>query len=137
MEPSPDQKRSALVGACFPLKFLVRRENRTVPRQQMVGFSDSAVFHRLMNLTWTLWEPESVALLTAEEQKYLAEFNGVYLSLPWRPIESHPHICDLADADLLKLVPSATRLLHSLEERTRQPALQRWWRKAVSVFRLM
>lgn len=89
-----------------------------------------------MDLFWTLREPEATALLTPEEKKYLAEFNEVYQSLPWRPLDSHPHICELADDHLSRLLPSATRLLESLERRTRIPALQRWWRQALAFFRL-
>jgi hypothetical protein len=102
----------------------------------MEGFSDSAIFHRWMDLFWTLKETEAIALLTPNEKKYLADFNAVYDSLPWRPIESHPHISEVDDEGLSKLLPSATRLLRSIETRTRAPALLRWWRKALSFFRL-
>jgi hypothetical protein len=130
-----DQKPAALLGPCVPLRFLVRPESRTVPRQQMEGFSDSAIFHRWMDLFWTLGEPEAVALLTREEKGYLSEFNAVFASLAWRPIESHPHISEVAADDLSKLVPSATRLLHSLETRTRPSVLQRWWRQTLLFLR--
>jgi hypothetical protein len=59
------QKHIALLGPCFPLRFLVRPECRTAPRDQMKGFSDSAIFHRWMDLFWTLSDPEAVALLEA------------------------------------------------------------------------
>ena len=133
---TPEQKHAALLGPCFPLRFLVRPENRTVPRQQMEGFSDSAIFHRWMDLFWTLREPEAVPLLTPEEQGYLCEFNAVFASLPWRPIESHPHISEVAADDLSKLLPSATRLLHSLERRTRPSVLQRLWRRALAFLKI-
>ena len=132
---TPEQKHAALLGPCFPLRFLVRPEARTAPRQQMEGLSDSAIFHRWMDLFWTLREPEAVALLTPEEQRYLCEFNAVFESLPWRPIESHPHISEVAGEDLSKLLPSATRLLHALERRTRPSVLQRWWRWALALLR--
>ncbi len=118
------------------MHFLVHPESRAVTRQQMEGFSDSAVFHRWMDLVWTLKEPEVIALLTPVEKEYLAEFNAVSESLCWLPIKSHPHISEVADEDLSKLVPSATRLLESLESRTRPPALHSWWRKAMSFCRL-
>jgi len=108
-------EQMTLRGACFPLEFLVRPETRT--RQSMEGFSDAAIFHRRMDLLFTLREPEAVALLTPKEKEYLKEFNAVFESLPWRPIESHPHISEVTDEELLKLVPSATRLLESLEKR--------------------
>jgi hypothetical protein len=102
----------------------------------MVGFSDSAIFHRWMDLFWTFREPEAVALLTPEEKGYLSEFNAVFESLAWRPIESHPHISEVAADELSKLLPSATRLLHSLERWTRPSMLQRWWRQVVAFLRL-
>jgi len=122
MTLTSEQKHIALAAPCIPLRFLVRPECRTGPRQQMAGFSDSAIFHRWMDLFWTLREPEAIALLTAEEKEYLTEFTGVWESLPWRPLESHPHICEVFDEDLAKLLPSATRLLESLERRTSPPA---------------
>ena len=136
MDLTSEQKHGALLGPCFPLRFLVRPESRTAPRQQMEGFSDAAIFHRWMDLFWTFREPEAVALLTPEESGYLAEFNAAFESLPWRPIESHPHISEVPDADLARLLPSAIPLLKSLERRTRPPVLQRWWRKALLFFRL-
>jgi hypothetical protein len=90
----------------------------------MKGFSDSAIFHRWMDTLFTLREPEAVALLTPEEKDYLTEFNAVFESLPWRPIESHPHISEVADEELAKLVPSAKRLLQSLEKRITPSAPQ-------------
>ena len=70
-----------------------------------------------MDLFFTLREPEAVAMLTPEEKDYLKEFNAVFESLPWRPIETHPHISEVPDEELSKLVPSAKRLLESLERR--------------------
>ena len=86
----------------------------------------------MMDLFWTLREPESLALLTPEEKAYLTEFNAALEALPWRPIDSHPHISEVPDGDLSALLPSAARLLRSLERRTRPPILQGWWRKALS-----
>jgi hypothetical protein len=131
-----DQKQTALVAPCIPLGFLVRPENRTVPREQMVGFSDPAIFHRLMDLLWTLREPEVVALLHPEEMGYLAEFHAVFESLLWRPLPSHPHISEVANEELARLLPSATRLLESLERRTSPSGLQRWWRPILAWLRL-
>jgi hypothetical protein len=136
MTLTSDRQQAALSGPCFPLRFLVHPETRTVSREQMVGFSDSAIFHRWMDLFWTFREPEAVALLTPEEKGYLAEFNAVYGSLPWRPIESHAHISEVAADDLSKLLPSATRLLYSLERRTRPSVLRQWWRQALAFLRL-
>jgi hypothetical protein len=101
----------------------------------MEGFSDSAIFHRWMDLFWTLGDPEAIALLTPEEKEWVTEFNAILKSLPWRPIESHPHISDVPDEELSKLLPVATRLLESLERRTRPSALRCWWRNAVCFFK--
>src|SRR5260221_8589784 len=121
MTLSSEQKCGTFAGACFPLEFLVCPDTRTTSRQQMEGFSDSAIFHRFMNLTWTLREPEAIALLSPEEKGLLAEFNAVFDSLPWQPVEGHPHISEVVDQELSKLLPSATLLLKSLERRTRMP----------------
>src|SRR5437588_11307061 len=121
MTLTSEQKKIALTAPCFVLRFLVRPETRNAPRRQMEGFSDSAIFHRWMDLFWTFRESEAVALLTPEEKGYLAEFNAAFESLTWRPIESHPHISEVTDEDLSKLLPFATRLLESLEGRTGPP----------------
>src|SRR5262245_6533759 len=55
--PLHGHNSAALLGPCIPLRFLVRPECRTVSRQQMEGFSDSAIFHRWMDLFWTFREP--------------------------------------------------------------------------------
>jgi len=129
-----EQQHGTLLGPCFPLRFLVRPESRAVTRQNLPGFSDSAVFHRWMDLFWTLREPEAIALLTPEEKGYLVEFTAALNALPWKPIEDHPHISEVADGDLSTLVPSATRLLESLERRTRPSVVQRVWRKILATF---
>jgi hypothetical protein len=131
-----DQKQTALVAPCMPLGFLLRSENRTVPREQMAGFSDSAIFHRWMDLLWTLREPEVVALLNPEEKRNLAQFHAVFESLPWRPLPGHLHISEVSDDELSKLLPSASRLLESLERRTAPSALQRGWRRILAWLRL-
>ena len=56
-------------------------------------------FHRRMDLLFTLREPEAVAMLTPEEKECLKDFNAVFESLPWQPIESHPHISEVPDGD--------------------------------------
>jgi hypothetical protein len=131
-----DQKQTALVAPCTPLGFLLRAENRTVPREQMAGFSDPAIFHRWMDLLWTLHDPEVVALLNSEEKGYLGEFHAVFESLPWRPLPGYPHISEVNDDELARLLPSAARLLESLERRIRPSALQRCWRRILACLRL-
>jgi len=137
MALTTEQQQMALAGPCFALRFLVRPESRSAPREQMKGFSDSAIFHRWMDLCWTFNEPETRALLNAEERKCFDEFTAILEWLPWKPIESHPHISDVSDSDLKKLLPSGTRLLACLERRTRPSAQRPWWRKLVSFLRRM
>jgi hypothetical protein len=129
------QQHIAFSGPCFPLRFLVQPESWSRLREDMAGFSDSAIFHRLMDLCWTFNEAEVIALLTEEEKAVLAEFNDLYKSLHWRPIEAHPHISEVADRDLQKLITPAARLLELIERRTRPPLLKRWWRKIDSLFK--
>src|SRR5262245_55754280 len=136
MKLTSEQKQAAISGPCFPLRFLVRPESRTAAREQMKGISDSAIFHRWMDLFWTFREPEAAALLTPTEKGCLLEFHAVFESLPWRPLESHPHISALPDDDLSPLLPAGTRLLQLLEKRTKPSLLKRWWRKMISIFRL-
>ncbi len=131
------QKSAAIAGPCFALRFLVDSENRHHARAQMAGFSDAAIFHRWMNLTWTLREPDAIALLTSYELRLLAQFNLIYESLPWVPMETHPFISDTSQHELNKLTPIATELLRSLENRTRRtgmlPTLSSWWRGLRSI----
>ena len=70
-----------------------------------------------MSLSWTLGDPEAVAILTPNEKQEVDEFYGNFLALPWNPIESHPFIRDVSEFELSKLVPTATTLLQSLENR--------------------
>jgi hypothetical protein len=130
-----DRHRGCLGGACFPLRLLVYPGMRDRPRTQMAGLSDSAIFHRWMDLFWTLREPEAVALLTAHERGYLRDFNAAFASLPWRAIGGHPHISEVPDDDLSALLPAAVPLLHSLEARMRRPPAQRWWQRAIAFMR--
>lgn len=120
-----EQKSAAIEGPCFALGFLVDSKNRLRPRAQMAGFSDAAIFHRWMSLTWTLREPEAIALLTSNELRLLSQFNVVYESMPWEPIETHPFISDTSEDELNKLLPLATELLQSLENRGRMTIMRR------------
>ncbi len=111
------QREIAILGPCFALRFLVRPDERANARSQMEGFSDGAIFHRWMGLTWTLDEPEAVAILSDDERSALDGFNEVFRSLPWKPIETHPFVCEVPEEELTKLVPSARILLQLLENR--------------------
>ncbi len=126
-----EQKSAAIAGPCFALRFLVDPKNRHHARAQMAGFSDAAIFHRWMSLTWTLREPDAIALLTSNELRLLAEFNAIYESIPWVPIETHPFISDTSEGELNRLTPIGTELLQSLEDRTRKTSMRRlfssWW----------
>jgi len=118
-----DQKSAAIAGPCVALRFLVDSANRNHARAQMAGFSDAAIFHRWMSLFWTLREPDAIALLTSHELRLLAEFNAIYESIPWAPIETHPFVSDTSEVELSKLTPIATELLQSLENRTRKTSM--------------
>ena len=93
----------------------------------MAGFTDAAIFYRWMSLSWTLREPDAIALLTSNELRLLAEFNAIYDSIPWVPIETHPFISDTSEDELNKLTTIATELLKSLENRTRNSNVRRLW----------
>ena len=120
-----EQRSAAIAGPCFVLRFLVESGNRQYARAQMAGFSDAAIFHRWMSLAWTLREPDAIALLTSNELKLLTEFNAIYDSIPWLPIETHPFISDASEDELTKLIPVATELLQSLETRKRKIGMWR------------
>lgn len=126
-----EQKAAAIAGPCFALRFLVDSKNRHHARAQMAGFSDAAIFHRWMSLTWTLREPDAIGLLTSSELRLLAQFNMIYESIPWVPIETHPFISETSEGELNKLTPIATELLQSLENRMRRTGklqmLSSWW----------
>ena len=83
----------------------------------MKGFSDAAIFHRWKGLTWTFNEPEVAAILSDIEKSALHEFDELFHSLPWVPLEFHSFICDTPEEELSKLVPSASKLLQLLEKR--------------------
>jgi hypothetical protein len=126
---TPDQQKSALLAPCLPLSFLVRPAGRDKSLNGMEGFSDSACFHRLHDLFWTLRDAEAAALLNAEERAAAAEFNRIFQSLRWRVIEAHPHISELPDDNLSPLVPAGDKLLRMLEARTARPRRFRWLRR--------
>jgi hypothetical protein len=132
---TPDQQKTALLAPCLPLSFLVRPERRAKKPTGMESFSESACFHRLHNLFWTLNDAEAVALLSDDEQAALAEFSRVFESLPWLIIEAHPHISELPSDDLSPLVPAGERLLRMLESRTERPRRFAWLRQMVGFFR--
>lgn len=122
-----EQQSTLIAGPCFALRFLVDSEDRHHARAQMAGFSDAAIFHRRMSLAWTLQDPEAIALLTSSELRLLAEFNAIYDSIPWIPIETHPFISDTTEDELNRLTPIATELLQSLDNRSRKTKLRLLW----------
>jgi hypothetical protein len=128
---TPDRQRTALMAPCVPLRFLVHPESRAKKLSGLEDFSESACFHRLHSLLWTLGEAEVIALLGDEERATISEFNQVFDSLPWRVIVSHPFISELPDDDLLPLVAPGEKLLRMLETRIRiidyPPPKKRWW----------
>ena len=117
---TPEQQSSAIAGPCSALAFLIEIENRHVARNQMKGISDPAIFHRWMTLGWTFGEAEAIALLTPEERTLLDDFNAVYESIPWVPMDTHPFICDTTENELNRLIPVGTKLLQSLRLRSQR-----------------
>lgn len=115
---TPEQQKMALAVPCVPLRLLARPDRHAKKANGMESFSDSAYFHRMHDLFWTLREPETAALLSDDERAVLAEFTRAFESLPWRVIEAHPHISELPGDDLSPLVPAGERLLRMLEART-------------------
>ena len=113
-----ETQKAAILAPCLPLRFLVVPERRAEKPKGMESFSTSACFHRLHDLFWTFRDAEAAALLSAEERSALAEFNQVFDSLPWRVIDSHPHISELPGDDLSPLLPAGERLLRMLEARS-------------------
>jgi hypothetical protein len=114
-----EQKKQMVLAPCLPLRFLVQAGSREVSRRQMPGMSDSAVFHRLHSLLWTLREPEAIELLSENEQEILARFTRVFESLPWRVIPAYPHISELPDNDLTPLIPTGAQLFDLLQQKVR------------------
>lgn len=119
MELTPTQLVTALRGSCFALRFLVDEKCREATRQQMAGFSDAALFHRRMDLTWTLDEPEVLAAVARDERTMAIAFKAAFDALPWSPIDTHPFISDLTGKaeELAKLRPAAQKLLELRERR--------------------
>jgi hypothetical protein len=107
----------------LPLTFLLSEERRVQQRSRMPGISDSAIFHRLWHLFGIISVTENRKLLDREEEEALAKFLSVYGSLPWEPLQSHPHISELESDDLSPLLPVARDLISVLERRTKK----RWW----------
>lgn len=116
---TPGQLDTALHGACFALRFLLDRECQENARKQMVGFSEAAIFHRWMGLTWALDEPDVLAALSPEERTKARAFKAAFDALPWIPIDTHPFISDIPDESeaLARLIPEASELLESLQIR--------------------
>src|ERR1700690_1890366 len=77
-----EQKKQTLLAPCIPLRFLLQPETREPLRHQMKEVSDSARFHRLHDLFWTMRDVEVVALLSEDEQRVLASFTRIFQSLP-------------------------------------------------------
>ena len=117
--PSTEWQHAVFVAPWSVLKFLVQPSERHSRRigSGMASFSDSAIFHRLRDLVWTLGESQVIALLNAEEITALADFNEAFDSLPWRKVEGYPHISELPDDDLSPLEPTGKRLFYLLDVR--------------------
>lgn len=113
-----DQQQQLLQVSRMSLTYLVDLKRRARKPSGMESFSESACFHRLRDLSWCISHPEMAPFLTVEQAAALAEFECVYHSLPWRVIETHPHISELPDDDLSPLIPTAQRLLKLIDAAT-------------------
>jgi hypothetical protein len=133
---TPDQQNAAFHIPLLPLGFLVRPQNRATKPTGMESFSESACFHRLHSLCWTLRDPDAVTLLSHDERAAVAEFTQIFESLPWRVIEAHPHISELPGDDLSPLLPSGERLLRMLEARNSRSGPFAWLRRLFEPFRV-
>src|SRR5512132_966326 len=132
---TPDQQKTAFRVPLLALGFLVRPEHRARKPTGMESLSESACFHRLHSLLWTLSDPDVLALLSHDERAAVAAFTQVFESLPWRVIEAHPHISELPGDDLSPLLPSGERLLRVLEARTTWSGPFGWLRRLFKPFR--
>lgn len=127
-----DQQQQLLRVSCLSLTYLVDLKRRARKPSGMESFSESACFHRLRDLSWCIAQPEMAPFLTAGQSAALAEFERIYHSLPWRVIETHPHISELPDDDLSPLIATGQRLLKLINAATRRPPTLRWLRKLFS-----
>ena len=133
---TPDQQDAAFRAPLLPLGFLVRPKHRAKKPTGMEAFSESACFHRLHSLCFFPLRDYAAALLSDDERAAVEEFTQVFESLPWRVIESHPHICELPGDDLSPLLPSGERLLRMLEARSTSSGPLRWLRRLFEPFRV-
>lgn len=90
------------------LRFLLKPAQRQ--RMMRSNFSESRLinesgaFYRLWDLFCTLQDAGASDLLDAQGQKAYSAFKMAMQSMPWETIESHPHIKQLSDGNLSKLV---------------------------------
>jgi hypothetical protein len=131
-----EQQKIALSAPLLPLRFLLLPEHRANKPSGMESFSESACFHRLYDLLWTLREKDVVAILSDEERAALADFTRVFESLPWRVIEASPHISELPDDDLSPLLPTGDKLLRMIEARTEGSERFAWLRRLFGRFNI-
>jgi hypothetical protein len=109
-----EKRRVSLSVPCLVLQFLLSPQ----PRKKQPGmeeFSESANLHRLHSLLWTFQDNYAANLLSECDRSVLKAFEQAFASLPWQPIESHPHISELAGDDLSPLIEPGKRLLSVLD----------------------
>jgi hypothetical protein len=105
---------SCIVCARLPLGLLLEPE-RIATRTQLTNVSGSAYVHRMFDLFFfPLREPAVIERLEENERKDLEAFLHAFDSLPWQPLPSHSHVCELPDGDFSSLIPHAKRLDHRL-----------------------
>jgi hypothetical protein len=73
--------------------------------------SDSAFVHRMFDLFFPLDYASIKSELTESENIDLQHFIDGFRSLDWRPIDSHPHISELADPSTLAELADSARAL--------------------------
>ncbi len=123
-EPRPEsefQKELSLTRT--PLRFLLDESSREKMRKQVIGFSDSACFHRLWDLFGLMRRAEYQHRLTEDERAALQRFIAAMDALRWHPLPTHPHVSELRPDDLSPLFRPAEPLLAILDRRFHVP----WW----------
>jgi hypothetical protein len=112
------------LSACLiPLDFLLRQSSRG--RVMEINefppeVNQSGGFYRLWDLFWSLGDDEARAILDKSALEACQKFEAALRSLPWQPVQSHPHIQQVSDGDLVPLLDSGRVLFAQLERLRRR-----------------
>lgn len=129
VEPSEQAFWAGLHAAQTALKWAFDPKHLR-SRQQMRDVSDSAYVYRLFDLLFPpMRTPQILDRLTPEEQADVRAFLACFDALPWVPLPTHPHICELASGDFSALQPLAQRLSHRLWLRAGRGCKPWWYRR--------